>query len=214
MEHKKHSGLIKANFSASEVAPLEALVLAGGKSLRMGTDKGAIKWHNEKEQRYAMADILQDLGLKTYISCRDENQAASLNPDYQYIADTFLDLGPMSGILSAFRKNPNVAYLVVACDLPLLDEATIKELIAKRNNQKIATAFQSPENEFPEPLITIWEPQSYPALLSFLAKGYSCPRKVLINNEINLIQVSNKKALFNANTPEDKLVITQLSNDK
>jgi molybdopterin-guanine dinucleotide biosynthesis protein A len=67
----------------------------------------------------------------------------------------------------------------------------------------IATAFNSPDNEFPEPLITIWEPKSYSILLSFLAQGYSCPRKVLINSDVNLLQAPNPEALTNVNTPED-----------
>jgi len=52
-------------------------------------------------------------------------------------------------------------------------------------------------------LITIWEPKSYPALLSFLAQGYSCPRKVLINSEINLLKAPDPEALTNVNTPEE-----------
>ncbi len=214
MQHQKHAALCKAIFSNDEIAPLEGLVLAGGKSLRMGTDKGAIRWQNNQEQRYAMAEILQNLGLKTYISCRDISQKSELSPDYQYITDSFLDLGPMSGILSAFRQNPNVAYLVVACDLPLLDKKTLQELILQRDSSKIATAFQSPNNEFPEPLITIWEPKSYPVLLSYLAKGYSCPRKVLINSNIKIIQANNSAALQNINTPEERLAIREMKNLK
>jgi molybdopterin-guanine dinucleotide biosynthesis protein A len=55
----------------------------------------------------------------------------------------------------------------------------------------------------PEPLITIWEPESYPVLLSFLAKQYSCPRKVLLNSETTLLEPPNPDALMNVNTPED-----------
>ncbi|MGZ3929785.1 MAG: hypothetical protein ACXVJG_22695, partial [Mucilaginibacter sp.] len=76
-------------------------------------------------------------------------------------------------------------------------------LIEQRKTSAVATAFNSPDNEFPEPLITIWEPKSYPILLAFLAQGYSCPRKALINNEVNLLKSPNPEALTNVNTPED-----------
>ncbi len=66
-----------------------------------------------------------------------------------------------------------------------------------------ATAFKSPVNDFPEPLITIWEPKSYQVLLQFLVQGYSCPRKALINSDIKLVEVKNPEALKNVNAPED-----------
>jgi molybdenum cofactor guanylyltransferase len=204
LEHQKHSKLIRPSFdkTGNIIAPLEGLVLAGGKSSRMGSDKGEMQWHG-KPQRYFLADTLQSLGLNTHISCRDIAQVTSLSADYQYITDSFLDLGPMGALLSAFRQNPNVAYLVVACDMPLVNILTFQTLIAVRQSKKIATAFLNPESNFPEPLLTIWEPQSYAVLLSYLAEGYSCPRKVLINSEIAMIPPPDIHCLYNVNRQED-----------
>lgn len=204
MVHQKHNKLIRPSFDKTGkiAAPLEGLVLAGGKSTRMGSDKGEMLWHG-KAQRYYLADLLRSLGLNTHISCRDVAQIHDFHPEYQYITDSFLDLGPMGALLSAFRQNPDVAYLVVACDMPLVNLSTFQTLMNNRNSEKLATAFLNPESNFPEPLITIWEPQSYATLLSFLAEGYSCPRKVLINSDIQLILPSYAKALMNVNRVED-----------
>ena len=180
---------------------LNGLVLAGGKSMRMGYDKGAVSWFG-KEQRYHVADMLKPFCQEVFISCRTE-QKQQIDINYNVLEDTFTGLGPFGAILSAFREQPDKAWLVVACDLPLLETDTFKLLVSQRHVSSIATAFNSPDNEFPEPLITIWEPKSYPILLSFLAQGYSCPRKVLINNDVNLLQVPNPDALTNVNTPED-----------
>jgi molybdopterin-guanine dinucleotide biosynthesis protein A len=180
---------------------LNGLVLAGGKSQRMGFDKGTVNWFG-KEQRYHMADMLKPLCNEVFISCREE-QRHEININYNMLPDTFTGLGPYGAILSAFREQPDSAWLVIACDLPLLDSNAIQFLVDNRNTSKIATAFNSPQNEFPEPLITIWEPKSYPALLSFLSQGYSCPRKVLINSDVNLLHAPNPDALTNVNTPED-----------
>jgi len=190
---------------------LNGLVLAGGKSVRMGFDKGAVSWFG-KEQRYHVADILKPLCKDVFISCRAD-QKEQINPTYPVLEDTFLGLGPYGAILSAFREQPDKAWLVVACDMPLLETETFKFLIEKRKVSAIATAYNSPDNEFPEPLITIWEPKSYPVLLSFLSQGYSCPRKVLINSDVHLLQAPNVDALTNVNTPDDlekvKLTIHQ-----
>lgn len=183
------------------IPKINGLVLAGGKSLRFGSDKGMINWHG-KEQREYVAELLQPFCKEVFISCREEQQA-ELNGNFQSVTDTFTGLGPYGAILSAFRKQPDSAWLVVACDLPLLDTNVLKFLIEHRNHSSIATTFQSPHDGLPEPLITIWEPKSYPVLLSFLAQGYSCPRKVLINSDATILQPPFPNALMNVNTQEE-----------
>jgi molybdopterin-guanine dinucleotide biosynthesis protein A len=191
---------------------INGLVLAGGKSQRMGFDKGAVNWHG-KEQRYYMADMLKPFCESVYISCRAEQQA-EINEKYLSLTDTFTGLGPYGAILSALREEPDSAWLVVACDLPLLDADTLQYLVHNRNTSTIATTYQSGFDGFPEPLITIWEPKSYPVLLSFLAQGYSCPRKVLINSDITLLQSQNRDALTNVNTPDELDTIKRILHQK
>ncbi len=179
---------------------LFGLVLAGGKSIRMGEDKGAISYHGKPQREY-VAELLNKQCKTTYVSCLPEQ---AIDSKFPLLFDSFTGLGPFGAIASAFRSNPDKAWLVVACDLPLLDKATLQYLVRHRNSSKAATAFQSPVNEFPEPLIAIWEPRSYPILLQFLTQGYSCPRKVLINSDIELLEVENAEALMNVNSPEER----------
>lgn len=181
--------------------PLSGLVLAGGKSLRMGLDKGAMNWHG-KEQRYHLADLLSNYCKDVFLSCRPEQQG-EIDPRYKVVPDTFAGLGPYGAILSAFREQPDSAWLIIACDLPLLNSSTLQYLVEHRNPAALSTTFKSPHDGFPEPLIAIWEPKSYPQLLAFLAQGYTCPRKVLRNSAIELLDVPNPEALMNVNTPEE-----------
>ncbi|MFN7115687.1 MAG: NTP transferase domain-containing protein [Saprospiraceae bacterium] len=190
--------------------PLYGLVLAGGESRRMGQDKSLFDYHG-KPQREHLADLLNSLCAKTFISGR---AGQAMETSYPVLQDTFLELGPYGAILSAFRAEPNAAWLVVACDLPLLDSTTLQQLINHRNRAKIATAFQSPTEPFPEPLIAIWEPKAYPILLQFLAQGFSCPRKVLINNDIQLLSATNPDALRNVNEPAEAAAVWQLLQSK
>ena len=198
-----------ADFLISNIAipPINALILVGGKSTRMGRDKSQIDYHGKPQWQF-MAGVLRGLNLEVFISCREE-QATQYEGE-NLIFDSFTGLGPFGAIASAFRENPNTAWLVVACDLPLLNENTLKTLIENRNPSAIATTYRSPapltpqEGEgFPEPLITIWEPKSYAVLLQFLAQGVSCPRKVLINSDTHIIDPSVPEALMNVNTPEE-----------
>ena len=78
----------------------------------------------------------------------------------------------------------------------------------------MATAFESPYNSLPEPLITIWEPKSYPVLLSFLSQGYNCPVKALRNSDTSILQPPNPEALTNVNTREELEKVQQVLQKK
>ena len=188
---------------------INGLVLAGGKSLRMGIDKSTMLWHGV-EQRYYVADMLSALCDEVYISCRPEQEQEITN--YPTIPDSYEGLGPYGAILSAFKAYPNKTWLVVACDLPLLDIETLQYLIDNRDTSKMATTFESPYDGLPEPLITIWEPKSYEILLSYIPEGYKCPRKALRNNldDVKIIKAINPDALMNTNTPEDAEKVKQI----
>jgi molybdopterin-guanine dinucleotide biosynthesis protein A len=193
------SGFI-SDWLVSRVPPLKGLVLTGGKSTRMAKDKSSLNYHGVPQKDY-MFNLLESFCDSVYMSVRDTDQASEV--DHPSIVDSFMGLGPYGGILSAFREDPNAAWLVVAVDLPYLNQETVTELVNKRNVHKTATCFIDRNDEYPEPLITIWEPRAYPLLLKFLSKGYSCPRKVLLNSNINIIVNRDKKSLTNVNTPED-----------
>ncbi len=185
------------NLIKEKIAPVQGLVLAGGKSTRMGTDKGTLHFYG-KNQRDVAIELLEKHHLKTYLSVRSDQEIGIEHK----ITDKFVGLGPFGAICSAFQENPDVAWLVLATDLPFVNDEVIKLLLKHRNPSKIATTIKGKNSQFPEPLITIWEPKSYTLLLNYLAQGYSCPRKVLLNSEIEIIEVDDD-FIRNINTPEE-----------
>lgn len=186
--------------------PINGLVLAGGQSTRMQRDKSLIEYFG-KSQKTHMYELLKAVTTQVFYSIRP-SQTENVQKDE--IVDTFTGLGPYGAILSAFRMNPNVAWLVTACDQPLVTREVLELLIANRNPSKVATAFYNPETDFPEPLITLWEPKAYFHLLYFLSLGYSCPRKVLINSEIEIVDLADPIVLKNVNTPEEYEEVIEL----
>ena len=182
------------------IPKLNGLVLAGGKSTRLGHDKTIIDYYGVPQWQY-MAQQLQGHCENVYVSRRND-QVELGNDAFPVLEDAFTGLGPFGGILSAFQRHPNTAWLVVAADLPFATEA-LETLIAGRNPSNVATAFHNKTTGFPDPLNTIWEPRAYPILLNFLAQGYSCPRKVLINSAITQLDVTDDKWLLNVNTAAD-----------
>ena len=178
-----------------KAASINGLVLIGGKSTRMGANKSDLTYF-DKPQKEHVKELLESQNLNTFYSV--EKASVNLNE----IHDTFLNLGPFGGICSAFQKDPNSAWLVLATDLPFVNKELISLLLENRNPSKIATAIKGKGKQFPEPLITLYEPKAYPVLLQYLAQGYSCPRKVLINSDVEIIEVDDD-LIRNVNTPEE-----------
>lgn len=186
----------------TSTAKLYGLVLSGGKSTRMGTDKGLIKYHGVP-QREHLYQLLSKVCERTFISLRAE-QEAETPFGFATIADEDRFRGPFNGILSAHTKYPAVAWLVLACDLPLIDVSSLEELIKERNAGKMATAFANEEDPLPEPLCAIWEPHALQTAITYLEAGNgTCPRKFLINNDTKLVFPKNKNVILNANSEEE-----------
>lgn len=180
--------------------PLLGLVLTGGKSERMGTDKAAISYGGEEEARRVFA-LLQEFCSEVFISCRAEQAELPGRRGLPQIHDTMIGKGPTGGILAALEARPDASWLVAACDLPGLDRTTLAALVEGRDPFKVGTAFRGYQ-DLPEPLCAIYEPKAAPRLYQFMAAGYDCPRKMLINSPARILDPP-AGGLDNVNTPED-----------
>jgi molybdopterin-guanine dinucleotide biosynthesis protein A len=178
------------------------LVLAGGRSTRMQRDKAALSYHGRTQLDWAM-ELIAPFVAKAFVSVRPDQVNDPVRAKYPQVVDTQENLGPIAGIVAAQAKHPEVAWLVLACDLPFLDAATLKHLVWARQVDKPATAYRSSHDGLPEPLCAIYEPASREAILSYVATGKNCPRKFLIKSDAHLLEEANPRALDNVNTPEE-----------
>ncbi|MEA5461039.1 NTP transferase domain-containing protein [Arcicella sp. LKC2W] len=177
-----------------------ALILSGGLSSRMGEEKRLIHYHGKTQEQY-LFDLLNSYCSDVYVSI-NQNQTTNL----PHIQDLDLPIkSPMVGILSAFQKNPNMAWLVVACDMPFVDKKTIEFILQHRKPEKYATAFENPEEHFPEPLLTIYEPKIYPNLQEAVNQGKKSPMKILQSLDIELIKNFDFQWIKNINTVEERI---------
>lgn len=180
---------------------LFGLVLAGGKSTRMGEDKGILQYHGVPQREYTVA-LLNSCGIKTFLSVRSDQQD-QIPTGMDVILDRDEFRGPFNGLLSAHRAYPDVAWLVVACDMPLLKAEDIAFLIQERDPERMATAFATVKSGLPEPLAAIWEPAGLAAAMTYLETAMSsCARKFLINHDTKLVHPKDDRVLANANDPE------------
>lgn len=189
----------------SRIPPIHGLVLAGGKSQRMGMDKATISYHEVPQAEWASGQM-EALCDQVFYSRRVEQEALGILPT---LSDQFLEMGPLGGILSAMRAHRNKAWLVVACDMPYLTHGELARLVEKRNPYRFATALKDPAKDFAEPLAAIYEPKCFAQLLLGYGLGISCPRKILNALAIATIAPEQESSLSNANTVSDLQEIVQ-----
>jgi molybdopterin-guanine dinucleotide biosynthesis protein A len=181
---------------------IHGLVLAGGRSRRMGSDKAALVSEGETQLGRAVR-LLENHLDEVYVSTRADQAGDDVRRDFRQIIDRYDDLGPVAGILSAMDAHPDAAWLVLACDLPQIDDATIGYLVDNVSATHVATAFVSVVDGLPEPLCAVYRPASKAIIEGFVADGIKCPRKMLINSDTQLLEQPSPGALHNINTPDD-----------
>lgn len=182
--------------------PLAGLVLAGGASSRMGVDKSQIEWHG-KPQWVHLKELMETLGLQAFVSVAKAPSEA----DY-FLEDLHANIGPMGGIYTAMKRHPQQAWLVVACDLPLVDREVLEWLISFRKREISSVSCIGPGN-FPEPLFSIWEPELLPVLDAKIEqKNYRLSGALEWGNALHPVCPWPEK-LSNINTPDDRQKIQQ-----
>lgn len=184
------------------IRPVYGLVLAGGKSRRMGQDKALLD-HSGKSQLAYSVDIVGRCVDKVFVSTRPDQAEEPERGRYEQIVDRYDNLGPLAGILSALREYPDVDWLVLACDLPNIDEATIRHLLVESDAEQPFTAYASSFDGLPEPLCAIYRAGCADIIQGFVDDGLNCPRKILIRSHAQLLTQPNPRALDNVNTPDE-----------
>lgn len=188
------------------MSALLGLVLAGGRSTRMQSDKAALAYGGRPQLAEAY-DLVARHAERVFVSVRADQSGEPLRAAYPQVVDGATGRGPIAGIIAAQASRPDAAWLVVACDLPQLDDATLAELVRRRDPRRLATAFASGYDGLPEPLCAIYEPASREAIVAFVAANRDCPRRFLASHDVLLLPPRAGAALDNANTPEDAAAV-------
>lgn len=185
--------------------PLYGLILAGGKSTRMGRDKGAFVYHNGKDQVRYLYDVLNQIVGRVFVSVRCNQLSQPHLQGYNVIEDVRNIDSPLNGILSAMDQFPEASWLVVAVDMPFINESAVNVLCDARNPELPATCFNSPVKGGPDPLFAIWEAHAKVQIESQVEKAsITCPRKMLTLLDSHIVQDGiDAKVLSNINTPQE-----------
>ena len=192
-------------------APLFGLVLTGGQSQRMGTDKAALPYAGQPQLVRAFT-LLSPRVASCLVSLREAQRNDPLRRHYPAIVDTLEGCGPIAGLVAAHTAYPDAAWLVLACDMPLMDGASLDVLIAQRAPRYHAVAFRSEHDSLPEPFCTIWEPAALELLGQQVAAGRLSPRRVLVGEATRVVAAPSPVVLHNVNTGQERERAVEMMN--
>ena len=178
-----------------------ALVLCGGNSTRMGTDKSMLQYY-DKPQRYHVYDMLQPFCEAAFISC-NESQSADIEESYNSLADLphYSNVGPMGALLTAYDRFPGKNILVIGCDYPFLSVAELINFAACCTDAP--AGFYNEEENLYEPLLAWYPGTSGKSVKEMFSLGQLSLQDFLEESSAVKYYTANKHCISSVDTPED-----------
>jgi molybdopterin-guanine dinucleotide biosynthesis protein A len=177
---------------------MNALILVGGQSRRMGRDKALIARPDGSRQIDHIAALASGLCDGVFLSVRENVPTGISLP---VIPDLRPGEGPVAALESAAARGG--PWLVLGCDLFLMDRETLAFLSDHRDPSRMATCFRNRIDGRAEPLCAIYEPAGLAHAAAALSEGRRCAREFLESLDPLLLDLPRPAALDNANTPDE-----------
>ena len=162
-----------ANSATVQSLPeFSAVLLAGGRSTRMGRDKALLGVADALLWQRQHAVLVQAGAVEVFVSAREE-QTWAVGPNV--VRDSFPDCGPLGGIVAAADRATCSHLAVLAVDLPLIEASWFSGLLAESGANSGVVARQSGSGGFFEPLAAIY-PHGF----------FGMAREALINEDFSM----------------------------
>ncbi|HDR89616.1 MAG TPA: molybdenum cofactor guanylyltransferase [Bacteroidetes bacterium] len=170
------------------------MVLAGGKSSRMGTDKALLPWGKTSMLEHA-ANRLKPLCHEVVISSNDRKHQI---PGFALIPDTEPGIGPLGGILSVMKRRNEEYFLVLSVDLPLVTSAILKHILSFRKSYSLVIPVNS--NGMPQPTCACYHRKLLPLMEQMMQQGANSLRPLIRHPECFSLPVQDYPDIFTPDT--------------
>ncbi|MDN5344549.1 MAG: molybdenum cofactor guanylyltransferase [Clostridia bacterium] len=180
------------------------VVLAGGKSTRMGTNKALLPLGRESMLATIVA-ALRPLFPEVIVV----TNTPDLYRDWQVrlVTDVIPGRGPLSGFHAGLLASPWWHNFVVACDMPFLDPAFIEHLLGQARGYD---AVVPRRGEYLQPLHAVYSRSCLPAIEACLQQGDYQAFAFYPHVKVRYIDIDRlqgftdlERVFFNINTPAD-----------
>lgn len=182
---------------------MNGVVLAGGKSSRLGQDKTAVDYLGETLLERS-ARLLGTCCDTVYVSCRDPRKVP---PGLHALPDETERIGPLGGIITALRRLGGPVF-VLACDLPFMERRFLEALADARSArpaQCVMTVWEQEDSGFVEPLVAIYEQAALPLLERGIVDGVFKLTRLIPPQLRHTVPYGpeDSRSFFNVNYPQD-----------
>ncbi len=179
---------------------ITGIILAGGLSSRMGTDKALIQLDKHK--------MIEKVIKLIHPFC--DNLIISANKNkyhkfgYKVVKDKYKKIGPLGGIITCLNKSNTERNLIISCDTPNISKKTILKLLKESQNYDITLPYH---NDRCEPLIAVYN-RNCIEKLELMVNSSSYKLQSIINNlNSNIIYFDEsdkkEKEFININSKKD-----------
>ncbi|GAB5559405.1 MAG: molybdenum cofactor guanylyltransferase [Synoicihabitans sp.] len=183
----------------------DAVVLAGGQSRRMGTDKALLP-HPQSGQSLVLhqLNLLQTVNAtRRFVSARPGQKLPILPPDVTRIDDAGTE-GPLAGIVATLNITTQSHLLVIPVDLPFLSGSVLQKLSSAAVT--LERGIYAETESGPEPLVSLIPRSLKPRLDDAIAGGQRSPRALFsgkLANEMHPLKFEDEVPFQNWNHPND-----------
>ena len=178
--------------------PATAVVLAGGKSTRMGKDKITLDIHGTPLIDLVI-EQLKPMFEDIIVSTSDKN--LQMNGGARMVTDRFDDAGPIGGIASSIPEAEFHRIFVTACDIPVINHLLVARMLRLIREHDVVVP-RSPEG-YLEPLHAVYTKDTYPILETLIHSGGRRIRKLYDQVDTCYLDLKTEGGIANLNTAED-----------
>ena len=202
------------------VIELTGILLAGGKSRRLGRDKAVERIGNERIIDRAIQRLAGITTSQTVVVDRLERiEELDIENKIRYVVDSYSEAGSLGGLFSGLSESPTSWSFVAACDMPFLSTALIKFMMTKISDPspdvvipKFEGRLQTTHALYNKSCLEHIETRLKAGLLKM--DGYFPKITVCQISENEFLNIEGSKdSFFNVNTPEDLLIALQMGKD-
>ena len=176
---------------------LTGIVLAGGKSSRMGSDKAFLRLGPKRLIDYSL-DLMQAITGRVMISANGNGYDDFSVP---VIKDNYADIGPLGGVEACLRISETLDNLFIPCDTPFLTVGFWTHLLSFANDFDVVVPVS--DDGKVEPLTGYYSRKVLPQIVVQIENGDYKVQNLLKLVRTKCLAVDNQSVLTNFNTPRD-----------